>query len=167
MSNLSLYELAADYRRIVERLESTQDDEQAIADTLEGEAYPLQVKAQGVAYYVKNSEAMAEALKKAEAEMAARRKRFEKAAERGKQYIHDCMVMAGMTKIECEHFALTIKKNPPSVDVFEPELVPIEFTTLPPPPEAVPNKKAIAEALKDGQDVPGARLVHSTRVEVK
>ena len=37
----------------------------------------------------------------------------------------------------------------------------------PEPPPPAPDKKAIASALKCGEDVPGCRLVQGTRVEIK
>ena len=47
---LALYEIAQEYRQMVAALTNTQDDAQAIADTIEAEGWSLQVKAQNVAY---------------------------------------------------------------------------------------------------------------------
>jgi hypothetical protein len=167
MNGLSLYEISAQYRQMVEHLSNTQDDAQAIADTIEGESGDLTVKAQNVAYAIRNLEASAEAIKAAEAKMAERRKRIEKRAEQIRDYLKSCMEMAGVTKIECPHFALSIAKNPASVDVFEPALVPADYLKTPPPPPAVPDKTLIKQAIKDGFDVPGARLTSGTRLSIK
>lgn len=167
MNALSLYAIATEHRAMVERLMDTQDDAQAIADTIEAESYPLEVKAQNVAYAIKNLDATAAAIKSAEAEMAARRKAIEKRVEHLREYTKTCMEVAGVTKIECPHFALTIKKNPTSVDVFEPGLIPAEFMKQPEPPPATPDKAAIKAALQDGQDVPGALLAQGTRLEIR
>jgi hypothetical protein len=51
---MSLYSIAHEYRAVVDHLMDVQTDEQAIADTLEAEAYPLELKAQNVAYAIKN-----------------------------------------------------------------------------------------------------------------
>lgn len=167
MNSLSLYAIATEHRAMVERLMDTQDDAQAIADTIEAESYPLEVKAQNVAYAIKNLDATAAAIKSAEAEMAARRKAIEKRVEHLREYTKTCMEVAGVTKIECPHFALTIKKNPAAVDVFEPGLIPAAFMKQPEPPPAMPDKAAIKAALQDGQDVPGALLAQGTRLEIK
>lgn len=167
MTSLSLYNIAHEYRSMVERLMDFQDDEQAIADTIEAEGYPLQVKAQNVAYAIKNLEATAEAIKKVEAEMVARRKAAEKRADHLREYAKTCMEIANVSKIECPHFALTIKKNPAGVDVFEPGLIPAEFMRRPEPPPAAPDKALIKEALKEGKDVPGAMLTSGTRLEIR
>lgn len=167
MTSLSLYTIAQEHRAMVERLMETQDDLQTIADTIEAESYPLEVKAQNVAYAVKNLDATAAAIKQAEAEMAARRKSIESRAAQLREYTKTCMEVAGVTKIECAHFALTIKKNPAAVEIFEPGLVPAEFMKQPEPPPAAPDKASIKAALQAGRDVPGALLAQGTRLEIR
>lgn len=165
--SIALYEVAQDYRRMVEALMNTQEDAQAIADTIEAESYPLEIKAQNVAYAIRNLEASAAAIKEAEAQMAARRKAIENRAGHIKEYIKTCLEIANVSKVACPHFVIAIQNNPPSVDVFEPALVPAEFMTQPETPPAVPNKKAIAEAIKAGREVPGALLVQGKRLSIK
>lgn len=164
---LSLYQIAAEFRQMVDALTDCQDDAQAVADTIEAESYPLELKAQNVAYAIRNLEASAAAIKEAESQMAERRKRIEKRAESIRDYLHTCMKLANVTKIECPHFALSIAKNPASVDIFEPGLIPDLYMKTPEPPPAVPDKKLIAQAIKDGFEVPGARLVQATRLAIK
>lgn len=165
--NMSLYFLAQEHRAIVEILMASEHDAQTIMDTLEAESYPLETKAKNVAYAIKNLEALAGSIKQAEADMAARRKAVEKRAEHLREYTKTCMEIAGVSKIECPHFALSIKKNPPSVDIFEPGLIPAEFMRQLEPPPAAPDKTAIKAALQAGQDVPGALLANGTRLEIK
>ncbi len=167
MNGLSLYVIAAEHRKMVERLMDTQDDAQTIKDTIEAESYPLEVKAQNVAYAVKNLEATAEAIKAAEQEMAKRRKAMENRATNIRTYLQNCMEVAGVQKIDCPHFSLSIKKNPPSVDIFEEKLIPAEFMKQPEPPPPSPDKAAIKEALKAGKEVPGAMLAAGTRLEIR
>lgn len=167
MSNLSLYVIAAEYRALVNRLMDTQDDALVIADTIEAESYPLEVKAQNVAYAIKNLEATADAIKSAEKEMAERRKAIESRTNHLREYAKTCMEIAGVSKLECPHFALTIKKNPPQVDVFEPALIPVEFMRQPEPPPPAVDKAAIKEAIKAGVEIPGAAMVSATRLEIR
>lgn len=167
MTALSLYQIAAEHRHMVEALMATDNDSQTIADTIEAESYPLEVKAQNVAYAIRNLESLAAQIKDAEKQMADRRKSIENRAQHIRDYLQTCMEVAGVSKIECPHFALKIKKNPPSVDVFEPGLIPAEFMRQPEPPLPVPDKIAIKEAIKAGRDVPGAMLVQDTKLEIK
>lgn len=167
MSNLSLYQVAAEHRRMVDALMDSQDDAAAIADTIEAESYPLEVKAQNVAYAIRNMEASAAAIKEAEAQMCERRKRIEKRAEQVREYLKTCMEVANVSKVECPHFALSIAKNPASVEVFEPALVPEAYRRYPAPPPPTIDKTAIKQAIKDGIEVPGALLVNGTRLVIK
>ncbi len=167
MTGLSLYTIAAEYRAMVARLMDTQDDSATIADTIEAESYPLELKAQNVAYAVKNLEATAAAIKAAEQEMAARRKSVESRAAYLKEYAKTCMQVAGVSKIECPHFALTIRANPAAVDIFEPSLIPAEFMRQAEAPPPAPDKTAIKEAIKAGRDVPGALLASGVRLDIK
>lgn len=167
MNGMSLYAIAHEHRAMVEILMASEHDAQTIMDTLEAESYPIETKAQNVAYAIKNLDALASSIKQAEADMAARRKAIEKRAEHLRDYTKVCMEIAGVTKIETPHFALSIKKNPASVDIFEPGLVPAEFMRQPEPPPAAPDKTAIKAALQAGRDVPGALMAQGTRLEIK
>lgn len=167
MSGLSLYVIASDYRAMVEHLQNTQDDAQAIADTIEGESGDLTTKAQNVAYAIRNLEESAAAIKRAEADMAERRKRIEKRAEQIRDYLKASMELAGVSKIDCPHFALSIAKNPASVEIFEPGLIPPDYMKETPPPPPTVDKNLVKQALKDGFDVPGAKLANGTRLVIK
>lgn len=163
----ALYEIAAEYRAAAEKLAELDLDAQTIADTLEGLSGDLETKAQNVAFFVRNLQSTAAAIKQAESDMAARRKAMENRADSLMRYLFDSMTVAGIEKIECPHFRLAIKNNPAAVEIFEPGLVPASFMRTPEPPPPSPDKTAIKEALKAGQDVPGARLTSGQRLEIK
>jgi hypothetical protein len=132
----------------------SEHDAQTIADTLEAESYPLELKAQNVAYAIKNLDALA-ASSSRRGRYGARRKAIEKRVEHLREYTKTCMEIAGVSKIECPHFALSDQEEPGRRRVFEPSLIPAEFMRQPEPPPAAPDKTAIKEALKAGRDVPG------------
>lgn len=164
MTAITLYQIAAEHRQMVDRLMDTQEDSQIIADTIEAESYPLETKAQNVAYAIRTLEANAAAIREAEKQMAERRKAMENRAQRIREYLQTCMEVANVSKIECPHFALSIKANPHAVDVFEPALIPAEFMVQPAP---VVDKTAIKAAIKAGREVPGAMLVQDKRLDIR
>lgn len=166
-ANLSLYALTGEYLAAADKLAELDLDEQTVADTLEGLQGTLEVKATNVAMFVRNLDASAEAIRQAEADMAARRKAIQARAERVRRYLLENMERAGITKIECPHFALSVRKNPPSVAIVSEADIPPEFLRTPPPPAPTPDKKAIADAIKAGRDVPGATLQTTNRLEIK
>jgi hypothetical protein len=167
MTAITLFELAGEYRDAAEKLAELDLDAQTITDTLEGLSGDLQVKAQSVVFMARNLEATAAAIKQAEADMAARRKAMENRATALRRYVLDAMQTAGIHRIECPQFRLSIRDNPGAVDIFEPGLIPAAYMTQPETPPPVPDKAEINKALKLGTDVPGARLAHSKRLEVK
>ena len=163
----SLYDIAAEYRQTADKLADLDLDEQTIADTLEGMSGALEVKAQNVVMFARNLEATATAIKEAETAMAARRKAIEHRAAGLLRYALSAMQVAGVQSIECPYFKLSVRKNPPAVEVFDAAQIPAQFMRTPEPPPPAPDKKAITEAIKAGQEVPGARLVSGERLEVR
>lgn len=164
MNSLTLFQIAAEYRAITDVLMDSGCDEQTLKDTLEGEAWPLELKAQNYAFVIRSMEASAEAIREAELQMAARRQAINNRAKQLKERLKGAMELAGMTKIECPHFVISIAKNPAAVDLYEPGLVPPSFMKKPPPE---PDTTAIKDALKAGQEVPGAALKQGTSLRIK
>lgn len=165
--NTSLYVIANEYHAIVERLMDSELDEQTIADTLESASGELEIKATNVAMFIRNIEASADQIKQAEKAMSERRKSLENKAESVKRYLFDNMKRSGITKIESPYFALTIKKNPPSVIIDDATAIPDKFMVTPPPPPPSPDKAAIKSALQLGEVVEGAHIEQGERLEIK
>lgn len=163
----ALYILAQEYRATADKLSDLELDDQTIADTLEGMSGDLELKATNVAMFVRNLESSAVAIKEAEGAMAARRKAIERRADNMRNYLLTNMQHAGITKIECPHFALSVRANPAAVVINEPGLIPAEFMRQPEPPPPAPDKAAIKEVLKVGKEVPGAHLAQGVRLEIK
>ena len=155
MSNLALYQIADDYLSDIRKLEELDLDEQTFLDTLESLSGDLEAKATATAMFIKNLEANAEAIKKAEKAMAERRKAQEAKADRVSRYLLENMLRTGISKIECPHFTLSVRKNPPSVDVISADQIPDDYFDIPEPPPPVLNKKRLAEDLKAGVVIEG------------
>jgi len=163
----ALYTLASEYRDAAERMADLDLDEQTIADTLQGMAGELETKATNVAAFARNLEATAAAIKDAEAEMAKRRKAIERRSESLRAYLLNNMLRVGISKIESPMFRLVVRDNPPSVVIDDAALLPAQYLTSPEPPPPAPDKKAIGDALKAGEVVPGASLARGKRLEIK
>lgn len=162
----TLYELSANFRAMSDRLHDLDLDDQTIADTLEAESGDLMEKGTNVAKVFRNMEALAEQIKQAEQQMAARRKALEKRAASLKQYLHENMERAGISKIESPWFVVSIRKNPASVVIDAESQIPAEYMREI-PARHEPDKQAIKSAIQCGQDVPGCHVEQSTRLEIK
>jgi soluble cytochrome b562 len=163
----ALYTLAGEYLAACEALAELDIDPQTLADTLESLSGDLETKAINVAKFARNLEAMAVQIKDAEKAMAERRKSIEKKADAMRAYLLHCMLSTEINKIECPYFALTVKKNPPAVIIEDEAQVPARFMRQPEPPPPAVDKKAIAEAIKAGENVPGARVAAGFRLDIK
>jgi hypothetical protein len=170
MNELKLYEISGQYRQLAERLAEMDLDAQTVADTIEasGLTDALQVKAQGVEMVARAAEMHCPAIDAEIARLQVLKERRQKIAAGLREYIRRNMETAEIQRIECPLFALTLKKNPPAVEVLDEKEVPAQFwvTPQPKPPEPRIDKKSIAAAIKAGQAIPGARLVQNTRLEV-
>ena len=165
MTALTLYQISQEHRALADALQDMDLDEQTISDTLEAES-ALVEKSQAVAAVIKNLDAFADAIKAEADAMADRAKKVRNRAEAVKRYLHQCMQVAGVQKIEHPQFTISIRKNPESVDVFEEGLLPQDLLREI-PAEYKPDRNLIKQALKDGFDVPGARLTRTERVEIR
>lgn len=170
MTELRLYEIAGQYRQLAETLADGDFDMQTIADTIEasGIVDALQDKAQGVELVARAAVAYVPAIDAEIARLQALKERRQKIAQGLRDYLRVNMETAGIDKIECPLFRLTLKKNPPAVEVLDERQVPSQFWVTPPPkvPEPRIDKKAIAAAIKAGEEVPGAKLVQANRLDV-
>jgi hypothetical protein len=165
----ALYVLSSQYAALAEQLDRLELDEKTIADTIEasGLTDDIQNKAQGVLMvateatkYVPLIEMEIQRLK----DLKATRERV---AQGLRDYLKSCMESAGIEKIECPLFKVSIQKNPPAVDIFDPMSIPSAYLVEPKPVPPAPDKALIKQAIKDGFEVPGARMTQSTRLAIK
>lgn len=153
---MKLYELSAQYNEFQQLADSEAFDEQTIADTLEGIEGEIQEKGRNVAAFAQNLEAEALAMKEAESRIAARRKAIEKRIEWAKNYLRTNMEKCGISKIECPEFSVTLGKPSDICDVFDDSVLPEDYVVT--KVTKSPDKKLILKAMKDGYEVPGAKI---------
>jgi Siphovirus Gp157 len=105
----------------------------------------------------------AELLRAKERQLAERRGRFEKLFHTLTSSLHQQMLDLGIRKVEGLEYSFTVKKNPPHVEIFDEEKIPPQFISYKP----VIDKAAIKSALEEGKEVPGAKLVQATHIDVR
>lgn len=81
------------------------------------------------------------------ADLIERAKRYETKAEVTKARLERVLVAVGGGKMDEPAFTLSLRQNPPPVDVFDISFLPEAYLRPPPPPE--PDKVAIRKALND------------------
>ena len=167
MSLPALYELVGQHRELARLAESDDIDEQTLRDTLEALEGDIQLKAQSCAAVVANLSAWAMTIDGAAQKLAERAARVHKRAEWLRAYLLANMQQAGISKIETAELVATIRKNPAAVQIMDGAKVPDRFMVTPEPPPPRPDKKALAAALKAGEQIDGITLVQSERLEIK
>lgn len=130
------------------------DDADAIRDGIEGETnlhemIAKMVKADG------EDAALAEAIKTYQGQVANRKSRVEARIETRRALLATAMELAELSKLETPAGTISRKAVPAKAIVTDEHAVPSAFWT-PQPPKL--DKTALAAALRDGQEVPGAVL---------
>ena len=119
-------------------------------------------KIENIGCFIKNLEADAKAIKDEAKNLAARAKVAENKAERLRSYLEFCL--AG-EKFQSPRLAVSFRHSK-KVEVDPDKIydIPDDFLRY---KEPEPDKKAIGEALKAGEIIPGCTLVESTSMIIK
>lgn len=161
MVSRRLHEIGADFLALEDLLlesggEWTPEVEELIAE-LQGD---LASKVDGYAALIREWEADAEKWKAEESRVASHRKARENAARRLKVRLTEQMVAIDQLKVETPRFKVAVQRSAAGVEVTcSTDKLPERFRRV--IPESVqPDKKAIAAALKAGEDL--GDVAHAT-----
>jgi hypothetical protein len=167
----ALYAITNEYIALAERLADLDLDVETVKDTIEASGLmdSLQDKAQGLEYVARGALAHHFAIDSEIARLQALKLKRDKVAQGLRDYLKDNMIRAGILKIECSMFSISVRDNPPATEVFDLVSLPAEYWRTPvvKPPAPAPDKAAIKEAIQAGIEVTGARLTQGTRLEVR
>ena len=162
----ALFILAAEHRALSDKLHDLDLDDQTIIDTLEGESTDLVEKGKNVAAVFRNLESDAKQIKEAEQQLAERRKSIEKRAESLKNYLKTNMEVAGIQKIDCPWFVVSLANNPEAVTVDDESLIPRDYFKEIPASYQL-DRVLVKQAIKEGYEVPGAHLSRGTSLRIR
>ncbi|MCK9622168.1 MAG: siphovirus Gp157 family protein [Methylobacter sp.] len=165
--NLQLYKLTEHYLQALDFLTDPENDvdQKTAIDTIESLDGELDDKLLNVAKALANYEAEAEAIKAVEQRQQARRKLLENKASWLRDYLKRNMEATGHNKFSDNEIAVSLAKTPASVQIDDESSVPKEFWKT--KVETSVDKKALADAIKSGLDLPGIRLQAGFRVSIK
>jgi hypothetical protein len=170
VSGPALYELAADYRALAERLHDLDLPDDVIADTLDGESAALDEKLAAYGMVIRNLEHAADGKKALATSYTEQAAALTKRAAFLRGQVVNVMLALNKPKAGTAAMSLAVRENPASVVIDDASKVPTEFMRLPPPappPVAMPDKKAIGDALKAGLDIPGAHAERTIKLVLK
>ena len=139
------------FRSIVEQESFDESQKDVLAGYLQGTIE----KRDRLGEFLARMDAEAEAISEEEKRLSERRRGFEKIAKNMKDSIHQQMVEWGVKKVEGKLFTFAVQANPASIEITDEALIPGDYLDYKPQVD----KTKLKEALKAGQEVPGARLV--------
>jgi hypothetical protein len=163
----SLYSIASEYRADLDRLADLDMPPEVVADTLEGMQGALQDKLRAVIAYSLDLDVLATGTEEAAKRLADLAKARRARVQALRDYALTTMQACGIAEVATDEFGAKLAKKPPSVQIQDAALIPLEYMRTPEPPPPAPDKAAIAQALKLGQAVPGCELVQGFRLAVK
>lgn len=129
------------------------DDDQTLADTLEG-AFDLNEQIARIARDALRSEAMAAGIAMLIKDTMTRKARLEHRAEKLRGIVRWAMSESGTKKIPADDMTLSLSPARAPLLIDEDAELPDRLTRI----KREPNKIAIREAIEAGEEVPGARL---------
>lgn len=117
-------------------------------------------KIRNIACYIKNLRSDAEALKAEKMKMAERQRAAENKAASLEQYLRSALYEG--EKIKTAEFAISWRKSS-TVEIDNVDELPDELCRI----SREPNKTMIKDALRFGDEVPGARMVDKLNMTIK
>ncbi|EAG1934872.1 siphovirus Gp157 family protein [Listeria monocytogenes] len=158
---MKLYELTDNYLRLQELLEENKTE--AVMDTLDAITDGFHDKAENIAKIIKSIAADAEMAGTEAKRLLKRKQALENNVQKLKIYLQTEMERMEIRKINSTLFTIQIQKSPVSVEIVDDSLLQAFFLLQ----EPKIDKKRIAEILKSGEEVKGARLVESESIRIR
>jgi hypothetical protein len=131
------------------------DDNDLLADTLDGETDALEVVRRLVRYSLEQR-SLADAADARARDIKLRQARFEAREQATRAVATDMLDALGVHRVQAEDFTVSLKLAPPKVNVLEPEKLGDEFVRV--TVTRSPDKPLILAALNAGREVEGAVL---------
>lgn len=160
-----LYELTEMYKNIWDLVGNDEADMDMLEMALQQIEDSLEQKAEGMAKIIKSIDGDIASLKEEEQRLAKRKKSLENKQANIKRYIQDQFTLADIDKVKTPLFTIALQNNPPSVKVIDENIIPSIFRieTL----NVSIAKKEIMDAIKSGQQVPGAEVQQSKSIRIR
>lgn len=164
--NVTLYQAAEGVRALLDQIDPETGE---LPEGFDQARAIVATKAVAVAAFVLDNDAQADMVEAHAKALLDRVKTARKRSTWLRQYLHSHMVACGVTEIRSDDgtfkASLAIGRDE-SVDVFDAAQLPADYMREI-PATSEPDKTLIKRALKDGFDVPGAKLVKKDRLTLR
>lgn len=157
---MNLYDIADNYRELLEKIEDDKIPSEAIGDTIEAIEGEFSNKVDNIACMIKEMTYKAEALKQESAILTERKNTILNKIEALKDYLRLSLTKAGKTKIENKRSEVRVGKPSESVKITDIELLKDKKDVWKPYKyiEGNIDKIKLKDMLVNGEKVEGAKL---------
>lgn len=162
---MNLYEIKSEIESLFDRVDENGELSDDIAEQLEQLAITEQEKIENTGLYIKHLVADAKAIREEELALAERRRKKENKADRLKEYLSGYLAAKGYKKYETPRALVSIR--PSTACEVDESVLPQEEKYWITKTTQKPDKKWITTLLKDGHEVPGAKLVERQNINIK
>ena len=147
--NIPLYTLKDQYMA----LQDIDMPDEDLADSLEGLIGEIEIKAENIVHVLSNMDTSA--LDNEIKRLTEMKRAINNRATNLREYLRFNMDACGISNIKWDTGSIALRKPTKQVLIINPDLMPAKYLKV----VSTPIKAAIAKALKNGDDVPGAELV--------
>jgi len=151
----ALYTITEQFKELAALAENADEDLAiALRDTMEGIEGEFQEKGKAIAMVTLNIDGDLEAIQSQIDRLTERKRVITNRKESLKEYLRTNMEASGITKISHPLFTITCGKGKPIVVIDDEKAIPDDYVSV--NVSSAPDKAAIARAIKEGIEVPGA-----------
>ena len=165
MKNITLYSASAELRDLLEQVDVETGE---LPEGLEQVRELVAGKSRAVAAFILENEAQADMVEAHAKALLQRVKTARKRSEWLREYLRSHMAGCGVLSIKSDDGTFSVKlerERDESVEVFDDKQLPRDY--LRETVKVEPDKALIKKAMKDGFDVPGAKLVRKDRLTIR
>ena len=163
--NVSLFQLTTAFKVFDEKLELMTKDGELIEVTPDEVKALIESKADACAEYADYLSSLLDQIEARIEAFQAMKKSTKGKLSRYKAYLNSAMDAAQIEEILGTTRKISLKKNPPSVEITDESLLPAKYKTI---VQTVSISKAlISDDLKAGIEIPGAKLVQAKSIKIK
>lgn len=162
---MKLYEIANEYVEVFDKLSQCEEiDNETIENTLAPLHSDIKKKSINIAAYIKNLECEIDLMSEYIKRMVEKKKTRQNQIDNIKNYLRFNMEKTGINKIVSTEFNISLGEDDIKTEIFNDELLSIDYCRKIEKWE--PDKIKIKEALLEGKEVDGARLIRTSRLTI-
>ena len=166
MNNITLYNAAAAVRELLDQIDPETGE---LPEGFEQARALVATKAQACAAFILENDAQAAMVESHAKALLDRVKTARRRSDWLRQYLHSHMTACGVLSIKADDGTFSAVLSPgrdEAVEIFDVAQLPMDYMREI-PAKVEPDKALIKKAIKDGFEVPGAKLIAKDRLTLK